>query len=75
MSEETVEVTLKVPKEVIEWFNVATWFKEGNINLEDRLVAELVDLCHAQLEGADQNVLMEKFHLKAVFQKYGLIKE
>ena len=67
-----VEITIKLPKPVAEWFSLFT------TNLADTLEDELVQLCQAEIENLDVVLtpegLMGRFGLKPVFQKYGLIK-
>jgi hypothetical protein len=65
-----VEVTVKLPKEVVEWFSLFS------SDLAETLEDELVQLCQAQIDNSDviltPEALKEKFCLKPVFQKYGL---
>lgn len=65
--EEVVEVTLKLPKPV------ADWFRDGTKNLEERLTAELVGVAWAQVDSADPKLLTKKYGLKPVFQRYKLV--
>jgi len=67
--QETVEVILKLPKQVVEWF------KDQTQNLEKRLEEEIVELAYAQIEGFGPEALMAKYDLKTVFKEYGLISE
>jgi len=64
-----VTVTLKVPKQVAEWFKDT--YTE---TLEKRLTAELVEVCWAQIDAADHKVLIGKYGLGPVFKEYALIK-
>ena len=65
-----LEVTVKLPKEVVEWFSLFS------SDLAETLEDELVQLCQAQIDNSDvllsSEVLTDRFHLKPVFQKYGL---
>ena len=68
--EDYVEVTVKLPKEVAQWFSLFS------SNLAETLEDELVQLCQAQIDNSDvvlsPDILRDKFGLKSVFQKYGL---
>lgn len=64
-----VTLTIKLPKEVAEWFKIFT------SDLAETLEDELVQVCWAQVDSADSKLLMDKFCLKPVFQKYGLLSK
>jgi len=66
--EETVEVTLKLPKPIVEWFR-----DEDTKNLEDRLALELIEVAFSQVESEDAELLMRKYGLKQVFKDYGVL--
>ena len=66
-AKETIEVTLKLPKQV------ADWFTEETEPLEKRLTAELVELCLSQIDGSTKDTLIAKYGLKSVFKEYDLI--
>jgi hypothetical protein len=65
-----VEVTVKLPREVAEWFSLFS------SDLAETLEDEIVQLCQAQIDNSDvllsPEALTERFQLKPVFQKYGL---
>ena len=65
---ETVEVTLKLPKPIADWFT-----DELTVNLEDRLVQELVEIVASQVDCDDPELLMNKYGLKPVFKEYGVL--
>ena len=67
MSEKEIEVTLKIPKKVVDWFT------DENAPLEKRLTAELVELCLSQIDGSTKDTLIAKYGLESVFKEYGLI--
>jgi len=62
-----VEVTLKLPKAV------ADYFRDNKEPLEERLVKELVEVAFAQVETVNADVLMDKYGLKPVFKEYGVL--
>ena len=64
-----VEVTLRLPKQVVEWF------KDQTENVEKRLTQEVVELAYAQIEGTGPEALMAKYGLKPVLKEYGLINK
>ena len=64
-----VTVTLKIPKEVAEWFK-----DTYTTTLEERLTAEIVEVCYAQIENIEPQVVIDKYHLGPVFKQYDLIK-
>ena len=68
-AKETIEVTLKIPKQV------ADWFTDNTGPLEERLTAELVELAYSQIDGSNIETLTAKYGLGPVFKKYGLLKE
>jgi len=68
--QETVEVTLRLPKQVVEWFK-----DTSTESLEKRLEAELVEICYAQIDAATADLLIDKYGLRPVFKEYGLISE
>jgi len=67
MSQETVEVTLKLPKVVVDFW------RDQKDNLEEGLAAEIVDLCYAALEAVTPGMIADKYPgLRETFKKYGL---
>jgi len=66
-TQETVEVTIKLPKQVAAWFK-----DETGKSLEKRLTEELVELCLAQIDGSTKDTLVEKYGLGHIFKQYGL---
>jgi len=62
-----VTVTLKVPKQVTEWF------KDQTDNLEERLTEELVEVCYAQIDAVTPKMITAKYPgLKETFKEYHL---
>jgi len=68
MSEEYVEVTLKLPNPIVNWFK-----DEETKNLEDRLVRELIGIVAAEVDGVEAELIMGKFGLKQVFKDYDVL--
>jgi len=65
MSEiETVEVTLKLPKPINDWFT-----DQDTKNLADRLVQELVEIVASQVDSGDSRLILRKYGLKSVFKE------
>ena len=64
-----VTVTLKIPKEVAEWFK-----DTYTTTLEERLTAEIVEVCWAQIDNVEPKTIIGKYHLGLVFKEYGLTK-
>jgi len=64
--QETVKVTLELPKQV------ADWFTDNTGPLEERLTAELVELAYSQIDGSTTDTLIAKYGLGPVLKKYGL---
>ena len=62
-----VTVTLKIPKQVAEWFKDS--YTE---TLEKRLEAEIVEICYAQIDAVEPKFMAEKYNLKPVFKEYDL---
>jgi hypothetical protein len=60
-------VTLKVPKNVLEYFRVQA--KMDNETLEQNLEYHLVELCHSSMEGMSPDTLMEIFNVKPIFKE------
>ena len=71
MSEEieTVDVTLKLPKPLVNYYG------EGEESVEKRLVWELVEKAMGQVESIDAETLMETFKLKPVFKAYDVLPD
>jgi len=67
--EETVEVTIKLPKPIAEWYRY-----KGE-KLEERLTREIVELVLSEVEGIQSELLMEKFGLKQVFKDFGVLPD
>ena len=66
MSEDFVEITLKVPKLVVEFFRGQT------ANLEEFLVRELVNLCESWIDGVIPKMIAARYPgLKDTFKIYG----
>jgi hypothetical protein len=59
------QVTLKVPKNVLEYFRVLA--KMDNETLEQNLEYEIVELCRSLMQGMSPDVMMEIFKIKPVF--------
>jgi len=67
MSErEFVEVTLKLPKPITEWF------QHSQKSLEKVLERVVVEHVYAEVDGVEPDLIMEKFGLKQIFKDYGL---
>ena len=72
---ETVEVTLKLPKQIIEFIK-DSWSTD---NLEETLTKEIVDISYSQVEveanekGIFPEELMSKYGLLPIFRKYGVL--
>ena len=64
---ETVDVTLKLPKAIVNYYG------EGEESVEKRLAWELVEKAMGQVESIDAETLMETFKLKPVFKAYDLL--
>jgi len=65
---ETVEVTLRLPKPIAEWFK-----DEDTKNLEDRLTLELIGVVLSQVEADNAELHMRKYGLRQVFKDYGVL--
>ena len=72
---ETVEVTLKLPKQLTEFIK-DSWSTD---NLEETLTKEIVEISYAQLDadanekGVFPEELIEKYGLLPIFKKYGTL--
>ena len=72
---ETVEVTLKLPKQITEFIK-DSWDTD---NLEETLTKEIVEISYAQLDadanekGIFQEELIEKYGLLPIFKQYGTL--
>jgi len=67
MSEEFVEVTLRLPKPIVDFW------RDQTDNLEERLVAEIVDLSSAAIDAVTPKMIADKYPgLKETFQEYGI---
>jgi len=63
-----VPVTLKIPKEVAEWFK-----DSYTATLEERLTAEIVEVCYAQIDAVTPKMIVNRYPgLKETFKEYGL---
>jgi hypothetical protein len=60
-------VTLKVPKNVLEYFRLQA--KMDNETLEQNLAYHIVELCHSSMQGMSPNTLMEIFNVKPIFKE------
>jgi len=74
MSEkETVEVTLKLPKQIAEYIKA----EYPTDNLEETLTKDIVEDSLSQLEGEDDTettkALMKKYGLLPIFKQYGIL--
>ena len=70
MSEkETVNITLKLPKAIVNYYG------EGEESVEKRLTWELVEKAMGQVESIDAETLMETFKLKPVFKAYDVLPD
>ena len=72
---ETVEVTLKLPKQIAKFIK-ESWSTD---NLEKTLTKEIVDLSYSQVEveanekGIFPEELMKKYGLLPIFKQYGTL--
>ena len=71
--EETVEVTLRLPKPVVDWFKSEC--ESHGEAVEDWLTQEIVQLAFAQIECTNAEMLMHKYKLKAVFKEFEVLPE
>jgi len=65
--EETVEVTVKLPKAVVDFI------KEMEGNVEEYIAYTIVDLMVSYVEGVNAEQLMEKYNLKPAFKACGVL--
>jgi len=68
MSKDFVEVTLRLPKPIVDWFK-----DEDTKNLEDRLARELIEIVFSQVESGDPEMLMRKYGLRQIFKDCGVL--
>jgi len=70
---ETVEVTLKLPKQIAEYIKA----EYPTDNLEETLTKGIIEDSLSQLEGEDDTettkALMKKYDLLPIFKKYGIL--
>ena len=66
---ETVDVTLKLPKPLVNYYG------EGEESVEKRLTWELVEKAMGQVESIDAETLMDTFKLKPVFKAYDVLPD
>jgi len=61
-----VDVTLKLPKPITEWF------QHSQESLEKVLERVVVEHVYAEVDGVEPDLIMEKFGFKQIFRDYGL---
>ena len=73
--EETVKVTLELPKQIIEFIK-ESW---PTNNLEETLTKDVIELCVSQVEadaikeGIEPEELTSKYGLLPIFKQYGVL--
>jgi hypothetical protein len=65
--QETVEVTIKLPKTVVDFI------KDMEGDVAEYVAYTIVDLMTSYVEGVNAEQLMAKYNLKPAFKEYGVL--
>jgi len=65
--QETVEVTIKLPKTVVDFI------KDMEGDVQQYIAHTIVDLMVSYVESVNAKQLMDQYNLKPVFKEYGVL--